>query len=178
MATERSIVRIMVAGTVIAVAAATVAGCGGGAVSTSDGSSISSGTTATAATAAKAPKACKLFTAKLAHTVLGKTVKLTINKYENPLLSQCEYNGTAGFVAVLSGPWDEIKASAANGKPIVGIGDQAISSPGGLFIRKGTVGISVDAAITGTFSGAAADSVEKREAATDKKLGKALVRGL
>jgi hypothetical protein len=103
---------------------------------------------------------------------------VTINKYENPLLSQCEYNGKTGFVAVLSGPWYEIKAEAANGKPVPGLGDQAISSAAGLVVRKGALGISVNAAITGTFSGAAATSVEKRQLASEKKLAASLVKTL
>jgi hypothetical protein len=174
-----------VSATIVTVACAALSGCGGGSKTPSaattppvTGTPPASTAPTTSTTSTTAPNACKVFTKSLARSYLGSSAKLAIHAKPNPQETQCEYRGTGGFIAVMAGNWTVIQSEATNGKPVAGLGDQALIAPSGLAIRKGLLGVSVLVAADGSFSGSAANHVAHTQDALEKKLGRSLLKNL
>ena len=127
----------------------------------------------------KGPHACTLLTAALAKSVVGKGAHLTRKATPSKYKTQCQYTSSTGFVTVEAGTWAWIKPfPESQEKRVQGIGDEAWIRPIGLLVRKGDNGISVDVAIIGTYSGAAADKVRAKQDQLEKSLAPKLLAQL
>lgn len=124
------------------------------------------------------PHACKLLTAPLAQSVVGKDARLTRSTTPSKFVTNCQYTSGTGFVDVKAGSWGWLKPFPGQGTRVSGIGDEAWISPLGLVVRKGDRAINVLVAITGRFSGSAAKEVQARQYALEKSLAPKLLASL
>ena len=92
--------------------------------------------------------ACDLLTRSDAEEAVGQA--LPQNTVKNIALGMCDYN-TADFSAGASlsvGSWDSIKNAATGGAhqpdPVSGVGDEALSLRGLLYVRRGSEGFLLD----------------------------------
>ena len=160
--------RTLAGGALALVLAAALAGCGSSGGSKSTGSSGGGGTTKSSST----PAACTLLTQQIATDTLGAGAKKTREYTPNPHMTQCTYTGPKAFANVEAGDCSFLKQfdAPANATAVTGVGDYASSGASGMLACKGSLGISVDVGIAGTYSGAAADSIEKQQLNLEKKL--------
>jgi hypothetical protein len=148
-----------------------LAGCG----SSSPGTGSTSGTPSGSSTkASSTPKACDLVTAAIAGDVLGKPAKKTHAATLNTHETQCQYSGPKAFASVIAGDCTFMKQFTAptGGKPVSGVGDSGTATAGasGLQACKGDLALNIDVGIAGTYSGAAATSIEDQQLLMEKNL--------
>lgn len=182
MTTTRGRTRTTISFVLAGAATVGLAACGGGSGSGSsaqvDPGSASGGTPVANSAPAGRPDACKLLTAQLAESVIGKPAKQSMHAQPNPQETHCQYKNTKAFVDVIVGPWTYVKSIDPNAKSVSGIGDEAQDAAAGLAVRKGDDGMTVLVAIVGNYNGAAATSVEAKQLNLEEKLAKALLPGL
>jgi hypothetical protein len=181
MTTTRGKTRTSISLALAGAATIGLAACGGGSSSGANAhvdSGNSSGTTPTSSAAPAArPDACKLLTAQLAASVIGKA-KQSMHAQPNPQETHCQYKNTKAFVDVIVGPWTYVKTIDPNAKSVSGIGDEAEASAAGLDVRKGDDGMTVQVAVFGTFHGVDATNIEAKQLQLEEKLAKKLLPGL
>jgi hypothetical protein len=182
MTTTRGRARTTISLALAGAATVGLTACGGGSSSGTSaqvGSGNSGGTTPTTSAAPAArPDACKLLTAQLAASVIGKPAKQSMHAQPNPQETHCQYKNTKAFVDVIVGPWTYVKSIDPNAKSVSGIGDDAEAAASGLGVRKGTDGMTVLVAIVGNYSGVNATNIEAKQLQLEEKLAKKLLPGL
>ena len=125
------------------------------------------------------PNACVVLDQATATQFLGAGTKLKRQAQPNAHMSQCQYAGPRGMITVMVGPWSMVHTASPNAKAVSGLGDEAYTSPGGLDVRKGQKGVTIDVETEfGEFSGKAADSLEARNLAAQTKVAPAIVARL
>ena len=145
-------------------------GCSGGGPAASGGAGPSGA-------AYSGPHACALLTAALAQSVIGNDARQSQNTKPSQFVTRCQYRSKLGNVSVEAGMWKWLKPLASS-TPVPALGDEASINPMGLSVRKGDSGIRVVVAITGTFSGAAADQDTARQSQLEKRLAPKLLSKL
>jgi hypothetical protein len=125
------------------------------------------------------PNACTVLSEALAKKYLGDGAKQRQNRQQNPQMSLCQYGSDKGVITVDVGPWAMINTPTAQDKPVAGIGDEAHTGGGALYVRKGEVGMTVDVTVmSGEFWGKAADDENAKTEAAEKKVAPDLVANL
>lgn len=181
MTTARGKARTTISLALAGVATIGLAACGGGSNSGSSAhvdAGNSSGTTPGSAAPAERPDACKLLTAQLAASVIGRPAKQSMHAQPNPQETHCQYKNTKAFVDVIVGPWTYVKSIDPNAKSVSGIGDEAEDAAAGLAVRSGDDGMTVLVAIVGNYRGVDATNVEAKQLRLEEKLAKELLPGL
>jgi len=119
---------------------------------------------------ATARNACDVLSEASAKKLLGADAHLTRKAQPNPHMSQCQYTGGNGQITVMTGDWRMVHTHNPADKAVAGLGDEAYQAPGGLFVRKGKVGMSINVMVaSGEFWGKAADSIEAQTVAAERK---------
>jgi hypothetical protein len=165
----------------LAALAAAVAAGGCGPSSTTSASSASASPPASAAPVAQAalPNACDVLTDAVARKYLGDGAQLKRKAQTNAQMSQCQYGSDKGVITVMVGPWFMLHTTNPTEKPAAGLGDEAYSSPGGLYVRKGDHGVSIDVIVSsGEYWGVAAEGAEARMEAAEAKVAPDLLARL
>jgi hypothetical protein len=165
---------LYLAGLMMAIA---VSGCG----PSSSTSAGASGATAPAAptVAAAIPNACDVLNEAIAKKYLGAGAQLRRKAQPNPKMTQCQWGSDKGVITIMVGPWDMVYTPTPLDKPATGLGDQAVNAPGGLYVRKGDRGVSIDVMVeAGEFWGKAADDVEAQATAAEAKVAPDLLARL
>jgi hypothetical protein len=141
--------------------------------------SSSAATASAAPVAAPIPNACDLLTEAVAKKYLGQDAKLTRKYQPNPQMTQCQWSGGGGVIAVMAGPWSMVHTGSPVETAVSGIGDEAYQDPTQLFVRKADRGVSINIIVaSGEFWGAAADSINAQTAAAEKKVAPDLIANL
>jgi hypothetical protein len=125
---------------------------------------------------ATARNACDVLSDAEAKTLLGAAAHLTRKAQPNPHMSQCQYSSPNGVITVMTGDWRMIHTNNPMDKPVAGLGNEAYQTPGGLVVRKGAVGMTVNVIVqSGEFWGKAADDINAQMAAAERKVATALL---
>jgi hypothetical protein len=125
------------------------------------------------------PNACDVLTDAAAKQLLGDTAKLSRKVQTNPHMSQCQYTSANGEITVMVGDWKMIHDDNPQNKTITGLGDEAYDTPGGVDVRKGEVGMTVNVIVSsGEFWGKAADDAISQMDAAERKVAAALLPNL
>jgi hypothetical protein len=124
------------------------------------------------------PHACALLTAPLAQSVAGKDARQTRSTTPSKFETLCQFTSRTGFVTLKAGTWGWLKPHPGQGTRVAGLGDEAWISPMGLVVRKGDRAINLLVAITGSYTGPAADTVQARQYALEKGLAPKLLSAL
>jgi hypothetical protein len=170
---NRSTPTILVIGAALA---ATLSGC-----ASAPSITIPSGTEPTPAANASInglKPACTILTKALAKSVLGASVKRTMDAQPNPKETHCQYQSHTSAVDLLVGPYSYVQDIDPSAKKVTGFGDAATASSSQFTVRKGSNGIDLMVSIAGSFSGGAADRVEAKQLKLEEKLAPSLVSQL
>lgn len=133
----------------------------------------------TAAAAKPVPNACDVLDETIAKKNLGATAKQTRKAQPNPHESQCQWSGPNGEITVMVGDWTFVHSKNPEDKAVSGFGDEAYDGPGGFAVRKGTLGVSIDAIVSsGVFTGKAADTEEAKTISLEHKVAPDLIAKL
>ncbi len=125
---------------------------------------------------AKAPNACTVLDDATAKKLLGPTAHLTRKAQPNPNMSQCQYGSDNGIVTIMTGDWRMLHTANPTETKVAGLGNEAYTSPSGVYVRKGAIGMSVNVIVeSGSFWGVAADDALAQMANAEKKVAIALL---
>jgi hypothetical protein len=154
------------------------AGCGPSS-SGGGGPDSSASAPAPAPQVATYPKACDVLTEAIAKKYLGPAAALRRDVQTNSRASQCQYGDENGLITVEVGQWEAVNVPMTTDKSVPGLGDESHVGPGGVYVRKGDVGLNVDVMVgSGEFWGSAADDMEAQTEAAAKKVAPDLVAKL
>jgi len=155
--------------------AISLSGCGPSSSTSAGGASAPAVATAQAV----APNACDVLNEAIAKKYLGDGAQLRRKAQPNPKMTQCQYGSDRGAITVMVGPWDMVHMATPIDKPQAGIGDEAYNGAGGLYVRKGDLGIEIDVMVaSGEFWGKAADDLEAQTLAAEIKVAPDLLARL
>jgi len=132
-----------------------------------------------AAAQTAAPRACDILSPDLAKKYLGEAAVLRRDAQPNPRMTQCQWGSDKGVITIMVGPWDMVHSASPNAKPVSGLGDEAYSDFGGLEVRKGDRGVSINVMVeAGEFWGKAAEDEEAKTRDAEAKVAPDLVAKL
>jgi hypothetical protein len=160
-------------------AAIAASGCGRSSTPSASGASASPPSAAAPVVQAALPNACDVLTDAVAKKYLGDGAQLKRKAQTNARMSQCQYGSDKGVITVMVGPWFMLHTANPTERPAAGLGDEAYSSPGGLYVRKGNHGVSIDVIVSsGEYWGVAADNAEAQMEAAEAKVAPDLLAKL